>query len=91
MKLGGSILRKLGIAEIEDIALGAALLGAGGGGDPYVGKLVAIGAVKGVRPCNPFRPRRSTGRRPGGSHRHDGRTYGSVGKGHRRNGIPDTL
>lgn len=32
--------------EIEDIALGAALLGAGGGGDPYVGKLVAIGAIK---------------------------------------------
>lgn len=39
-------MRKLGIPEIEDIALGAALLGAGGGGDPYVGKLTAIGAVK---------------------------------------------
>lgn len=39
-------MRKIGIAEIEDIALGAALLGAGGGGDPYVGKLTAIGAVK---------------------------------------------
>ncbi|MCF0123895.1 MAG: DUF917 domain-containing protein [Ruminiclostridium sp.] len=39
-------MRKIGISEIEDIALGAALLGAGGGGDPYVGKLVAIGAVK---------------------------------------------
>lgn len=38
-------MRKLGIREIEDIALGAALLGAGGGGDPYVGKLVAMGAV----------------------------------------------
>ena len=36
-------MRKIGIPEIEDIALGAALLGAGGGGDPYVGKLVAIG------------------------------------------------
>ena len=31
--------------DIEDIALGAALLGAGGGGDPYIGKLVAMGAV----------------------------------------------
>lgn len=39
-------MRKIGIPEIEDIATGAALLGAGGGGDPYVGKLVAIGAVK---------------------------------------------
>ncbi|MDR2185705.1 MAG: DUF917 domain-containing protein, partial [Treponema sp.] len=39
-------VRKIGIPEIEDIALGAALLGSGGGGDPYVGKLVAIGAIK---------------------------------------------
>lgn len=39
-------MRTIGIREIEDIALGAALLGAGGGGDPYVGKLVAMGAVK---------------------------------------------
>ena len=39
-------MRKLGITEIEDIARGAALLGAGGGGDPYVGKLVAMGAVR---------------------------------------------
>lgn len=39
-------MRKIGISEIEDIALGAALLGAGEGGDPYVGKLVAISAVR---------------------------------------------
>ncbi|MBR5228486.1 MAG: DUF917 domain-containing protein [Firmicutes bacterium] len=39
-------MRKIGIPEIEDIALGAALLGAGGGGDPYVGKLIAMGAVQ---------------------------------------------
>lgn len=39
-------MRKIGLKEIEDIALGAALLGAGGGGDPYVGKLVAIGAIQ---------------------------------------------
>ena len=43
-------MRTIGIKEIEDIALGAALLGAGGGGDPYVGKLVAMGAV---RECGP--------------------------------------
>ena len=39
-------MRKIGVSEIEDIALGAALLGAGGGGDPYIGRLVAIGAVQ---------------------------------------------
>ena len=39
-------MRKIGIKEIEDIALGAALLGAGGGGDPYIGKLVAMGAIQ---------------------------------------------
>ncbi len=43
-------MRNIGLKEIEDIALGAALLGAGGGGDPYIGKLVAIGAV---RECGP--------------------------------------
>ncbi|MDI3534834.1 MAG: uncharacterized protein PWQ82_1199 [Thermosediminibacterales bacterium] len=32
--------------NIEDIALGAALLGTGGGGDPYVGKLMALQAIE---------------------------------------------
>ncbi len=35
-------MRKIGIPEVEDIATGAALLGAGGGGDPYVGKRVIV-------------------------------------------------
>lgn len=39
-------MRKIGIKEIDDIALGASLLGAGGGGDPYVGKLIAINAIR---------------------------------------------
>lgn len=39
-------MRKIGLNELEDIALGAALLGAGGGGDPYVGKLMAMSAIK---------------------------------------------
>jgi DUF917 family protein len=39
-------MRTIGVKEIEDIALGASLLGSGGGGDPYIGKLIAIGAVK---------------------------------------------
>lgn len=34
--------RLVGRQEIEDIALGAAVLGTGGGGDPYIGKLMAI-------------------------------------------------
>lgn len=45
-------MREIGIQEIEDIALGAALLGAGGGGDPYIGKLTAIAAVK---ECGPVK------------------------------------
>lgn len=49
-------MRTIGIQEIEDIALGAALLGAGGGGDPYVGKLVAMGAVKECGPVTLLNP-----------------------------------
>lgn len=49
-------MRKIGLSEIEDIALGAALLGAGGGGDPYVGKLVAIGAVEECGPVTLLDP-----------------------------------
>ena len=48
-------MRKIGIPEIEDIATGAALLGAGGGGDPYVGKLVHRRRT-GVRPCHAAGP-----------------------------------
>lgn len=39
-------MRKLDIQAIEDIAIGAAVLGTGGGGDPYIGKLMAIQAVE---------------------------------------------
>ncbi len=39
-------MRKLGKQEIEDIAIGAALLGTGGGGDPYIGKLMALQAIE---------------------------------------------
>ena len=49
-------MRKIGIPEIEDIALGAALLGAGGGGDPYIGKLVAVGAVREHGPVTLIEP-----------------------------------
>ena len=39
-------MRLLYEEQIEDIALGAAVLGTGGGGDPYVGKLMAREAVR---------------------------------------------
>ena len=49
-------MRKIGSKEVEDIALGAALLGAGGGGDPYIGKLMAIGAIKECGPVDLIDP-----------------------------------
>lgn len=49
-------MRKIDIAELEDIALGAALLGAGGGGDPYVGKLMAVGAIQECGPVTMLDP-----------------------------------
>ncbi|GAA0469398.1 DUF917 domain-containing protein [Alkalibacillus silvisoli] len=39
-------MRLLGKQEVEDIAVGAALLGTGGGGDPYIGKLMALQAIE---------------------------------------------
>ena len=39
-------MRLLYEENIEDIALGAAVLGTGGGGDPYVGKLMAREAIR---------------------------------------------
>ena len=32
--------------DIEDLAIGAAILGTGGGGDPYIGKLMAIDSIR---------------------------------------------
>jgi DUF917 family protein len=45
-------LRLIGEAELEDIAVGAAILGTGGGGNPYVGKLLALQAIA---ECGPVR------------------------------------
>lgn len=39
-------MRKIGKQEIEDISIGAALLGTGGGGDPYIGKLMTLQAIE---------------------------------------------
>jgi uncharacterized protein len=39
-------MRMLAEQNIEDLALGAAVLGTGGGGDPYIGRLLAIAAIR---------------------------------------------
>jgi DUF917 family protein len=39
-------MRRLGAQEIRDIARGSAVLGTGGGGDPYLGTLAAIEALR---------------------------------------------
>lgn len=39
-------MRLLHAENLEDLAIGAAVLGTGGGGDPYVGKLIAIQALR---------------------------------------------
>jgi DUF917 family protein len=40
------VRRKITPADMEDIAVGAAVLGTGGGGDPYIGKLLAQQAME---------------------------------------------
>lgn len=52
----GIVLRKIGKQEIEDIAVGAALLGTGGGGDPYIGKLMALQAIDEFGPVTLLEP-----------------------------------
>ena len=39
-------MRYLDEKAIENIAVGAAFLGTGGGGDPYIGKMMALSAIK---------------------------------------------
>lgn len=47
---------KLDEKAIENIAIGAALLGTGGGGDPHLGKLMALQAVKKYGPVTMLDP-----------------------------------
>lgn len=49
-------MRYIGKEEIENIAIGAALLGTGGGGDPYIGKLMALQAVEKYGPIKLISP-----------------------------------
>ena len=46
MPAGGSSVRSLDKDAVEDLAVGAAILGTGGGGDPYIGKLTALQALE---------------------------------------------
>ncbi|MEV4162057.1 DUF917 domain-containing protein [Nonomuraea dietziae] len=39
-------MREIGIDQLDDMARGAGILGTGGGGDPYVGKLLAREAIR---------------------------------------------
>lgn len=39
-------MRKINESDLEAIALGSTVLGTGGGGDPYIGKLMAQNAIK---------------------------------------------
>ena len=43
-------MRYLDAEAIENIAIGAAFLGTGGGGDPYIGKMMALSAIKETGP-----------------------------------------
>ena len=44
--MSDDILKKISIEDMENIALGGAFLGTGGGGDPYIGKLMAEQAIQ---------------------------------------------
>ena len=39
-------MREIGVQALHDIARGAAVLGTGGGGDPYIGRLLAEQAIR---------------------------------------------
>lgn len=43
-------MREVTIAQLDDMAIGATVLGTGGGGDPYIGKLMARSAMTGKPP-----------------------------------------
>lgn len=47
-------MRELGVEQLEDLARGAAILGTGGGGDPYVGMLLARSAIERNGPVTVF-------------------------------------
>jgi uncharacterized protein len=48
--------RTISADDLDDIALGAAVLGTGGGGDPYIGKLMAARALRDHGPVQLIHP-----------------------------------
>ena len=44
--MADDILKKISIDDMENISLGGAFLGTGGGGDPYIGRLMAEKAIQ---------------------------------------------
>ncbi|MGL4524701.1 MAG: DUF917 domain-containing protein [Spirochaetia bacterium] len=49
-------MRKINADDIEAMAIGAAVLGTGGGGDPYIGKLIAQRLIKKYGPITILEP-----------------------------------
>jgi DUF917 family protein len=49
-------MRQVTAEQLDDIALGAAVLGTGGGGDPYIGKLMAKAAIRQFGPVTMMDP-----------------------------------
>jgi DUF917 family protein len=49
-------MREIGVDQLHDIARGAAILGSGGGGDPYIGTLVAMQAIRASGPVRLVSP-----------------------------------
>jgi len=49
-------VRTIDIGDIDDMALGATLLGTGGGGDPYIAKLMVKQAIEKYGPINVVDP-----------------------------------
>src|SRR5437763_16823150 len=52
----GRLVRLISPENLEDIARGAAVLGSGGGGDPYIGKLMGIDALRKYGPVRLVSP-----------------------------------
>src|SRR4051794_36861860 len=53
---GTFVGRTISADDLDDIALGAAVLGTGGGGDPYIGKLMAARALRDHGPVQLIHP-----------------------------------
>lgn len=53
---GRQMMRKLDLEDIDELDLGATLLGTGGGGDPYIARLMAHQAIETYGPVSVVQP-----------------------------------